>query len=78
MTSALARGLKAFGRFWWGFLVGDTPEFFVAMLVLVGLAVALRHDRDAAVVLLPLLTAAVLLGSAWRGRVRTKARSDRG
>lgn len=73
----LARGLRAFGHFWWDFLVGDTPELFVAMLALVGLAFALRHDGTAAVVALPLLAAASLVGSAWRGRVRARTR-DRG
>lgn len=74
MTKTLARWVKAFGHFWWDFLVGDTPEFFVAMLVLVGIAFALRHDRIAAVVLLPLLAILALLGSTWRGRVRARRR----
>lgn len=72
MTKSLARWVKAFGHFWWGFLVGDTPELFVVMLVLVGVAFALRHDQVAAVVLLPLLAILALLGSAWRGRVRSR------
>lgn len=71
---AVRRALRAFGHFWMDFLVGDTPELFVAMLVLVGLAFALRHDRVAAIVLLPVLAAAVLVGSAWRGRTRSSRR----
>jgi len=70
----LSRWARAFGHFWWDFLVGDTPELFVAMLVLVGVAFALHHDRVAAVVLLPLLCIGALLGSAWRGRRRTRGR----
>lgn len=70
VAETLARGVRAFGHFWWDFLVGDTPELFVAMLVLVGIAFALRHDRTAAIVLLPLLAAGALVASAWRGRVR--------
>jgi hypothetical protein len=73
----VTKGLRAFGHFWWDFLVGDTPELFVAMLALVGIAFALRHERVAAVVVLPLLAAAVLVASAWRGRVRLRARSGR-
>jgi hypothetical protein len=72
VTGALARWVKAFGHFWWDFLVGDTPELFVAMLVLVGVAFALRHDRIAAVVTLPLLAILALVGSAWRGRTRAR------
>jgi hypothetical protein len=67
---AVGRALRAFGHFWMDFLVGDTPELFVVMLVLVGLAFALRHDRVAAIVLLPVLAALALVGSAWRGRKR--------
>ena len=70
MSGALARWSRAFGRFWWEFLVGDTPELFVATLAIVGLAVALRHDRAAAVVALPATVIAVLAVSAWRGRRR--------
>lgn len=72
MMRAIARGARSFGHFWWDFLVGDTPELFVAMLFLVGIAFALRHERLAAVVLLPVLAAAALLGSTWRGRVRRR------
>ncbi len=75
MIDALARGVVAFGRFWWNFLVGDTPELFLAMLVLVGVAFALRHDRIAAVILLPVLAIAFLLASAYRGRAR-RSRPD--
>jgi hypothetical protein len=75
VREAVGRALRAFGHFWWDFLVGDTPELFVAMLVLVGVAFALRHERAAAVVLLPVLAAAALVGSAWRGRVRARGRS---
>lgn len=67
---AVGRALGAFGRFWWDFLVGDTPELFVAMLVLVGTAFGLRHERMAAVIVLPVLAVVFLVTSAWRGRVR--------
>ncbi|MGC8470999.1 MAG: hypothetical protein ACP5PM_01730 [Acidimicrobiales bacterium] len=76
MTRTVVRWAKAFGHFWWDFLVGDTPELFGAMLVLVGIAFALRHDRIADVVTLPLLAAAALTASAWRGRVRAQNRSE--
>jgi hypothetical protein len=69
-VTAIARGLKAFGAFWWDFLVGDTPELFVATLVLVGLALLLRHEHVLAVVLLPALAIAFLLASTFRGRRR--------
>ena len=73
---AVRRGLMALGRFWWDFLVCDTPELFVVMLVLVGLAFSLRHDRVAAVVLLPTLAAVAVVGSAFRGRRRPAPPED--
>ena len=70
MSAAIGKYVSAFGRFWWDFLVGDTPEVFVGVLVVVGAALALRHERAAAVVLVPLLTVAVLAMSTYRGRKR--------
>ncbi|MDA8310639.1 MAG: hypothetical protein M0Z46_08500 [Actinomycetota bacterium] len=75
MTGRLARWSKSFGHFWWDFLVGDTPELFLAMLVLVGVAYALRHERIADVVALPVLAIVALVASAWRGRARTKGQA---
>ncbi|HEY1827227.1 MAG TPA: hypothetical protein VGF87_04365 [Acidimicrobiales bacterium] len=68
--SAVVRALKAFGKFWWDFIIGDTPEVAVAVAVLIGLCFLLRSDRVVASVLLPLLAAGFLLASAWRGRKR--------
>jgi len=79
VTAAVVRALRAFGRFWWDFLAADTPELFIATLVLVGVAFALRRDRTADVVVLPLLAIVALVGSAWRGRVRgTSRRAQQG
>jgi hypothetical protein len=66
----ITRGVRAFGAFWWDFLVGDTPELFVATLVIVGLALLLRHQRVIAVILLPVLAIVFLLASTLRGRQR--------
>lgn len=71
MRASPTRGLRALGHFWWDFLIGDTPELFVAVLALVGTAYGLHHDRVAAVVVLPTMAIVFLLGSAWRGRVRS-------
>jgi len=66
----LARRLiVGFGRFWWDFLIGDTPELFVgavAVVSLIGL-VCLDHAlRTAAAVILPLLVAGLLGVSVWK------------
>jgi hypothetical protein len=64
----LRRAVRAFASFWWDFLVGDTPELFVATALIVGVALALRHHRDIAIVVLPVLAVAFLLISTLRGR----------
>ena len=75
MTKLLARGVKAFGKFWWDFLVGDTPELALATGIIVALAFLLDGDRLVGVILLPLLAAAFLLASTLRGRRRARGAS---
>lgn len=70
MKATLGKALRAFGHFWWDFLIGDTPELAVATLLLVGLAFAVDHNRLAGAVLLPLMAAVFLLISTVRGRRR--------
>jgi ABC-type transport system involved in cytochrome bd biosynthesis fused ATPase/permease subunit len=65
----LTKVTKGFGMFWWDFLVGDTPEIFVAVLVIIG-AIALLsvngHFNAAAATLLPVLAVLALGASVWR------------
>ena len=65
----VGRIVRGFGRFWWDFLVGDTPEVFVASVVTIGLIALVSdaaHWHRVGVVLLPLLVTATLVGSVWR------------
>ena len=60
--------LAAFGRFWWDFLVGDTPELFVGAVAVIGVVavVCLRPGlRQPAAFLAPVLVAGVLTVSVW-------------
>jgi glucose dehydrogenase len=67
-VNRVRRLARSFGDFWWDFLVGDTPELFVAGIVIVVVALLLRHHSTVAVILLPALAIASLVASAWRGR----------
>ncbi|MGH9297024.1 MAG: hypothetical protein ACRDZP_03500 [Acidimicrobiales bacterium] len=67
----MKRGLKAFAIFWWEFLVGDTPELLLAVLVVIGVAFALRHHRAAGIVVVLVAVIGFLGISTWRGRKRT-------
>jgi hypothetical protein len=71
-VSAITRAVRAFGLFWWDFLVGDTPELALATGAIVGLAFLLDGQRVAGAILLPLVAAAFLFVSTYRGRRRTR------
>ena len=63
------RWLTAFGRFWWEFLIGDTPELFVGAVAVVGVLALLSLYpglRTAAALRAPVLVAGVLTASIWR------------
>lgn len=66
------RVLRGFGRFWWDFLVGDTPELFIAALLIIGvvaLVSVVGHLNVLAIVLLPVMGVSALGISvlrAWR------------
>jgi hypothetical protein len=65
--------VAAFGRFWWEFLIGDTPELFVGAVLVVGLVALVCVDHAArawAAVLLPVLVAGLLGTSVWRAKRR--------
>ena len=49
--NTVGRLLRAFGLFWWDFLVGDTPELALATAALVGLAFLLAGNRVVAAIL---------------------------
>lgn len=68
--STITRALRAFGHFWWDFLVGDTPELALATGIIVALAFLISGERVVGVILLPLVAAGFLLLSAYRGRRR--------
>ncbi len=74
--SWVLRMLRGFGRFWWDFLVGDTPEIFLAALVVLGVVALISlvgHCNALAVVALPLL-AILTLGLSVRRASRASRR----
>ena len=66
-----ARLVVGFGRFWWEFLVGDTPELFVGTVLSLGLLALLGRVAGwnaVAVVTFPVLVLAMLTGTVLRAR----------
>ncbi len=68
--ATVGRWAAAFGRFWWDFLVGDTPELFVAVLVVIGLALALHRQGGLGAAVVILAAVGFVSLSTWRGRRR--------
>lgn len=66
---------KGFAMFWWDFLIGDTPELFIAALVTIGVVAVLSHlvhlNALAALALPVLATTALVLS------VRRAVRGER-
>jgi hypothetical protein len=65
------RLLMGFARFWWDFLIGDTPELFVAALTVIGVIALLSEAAGlnvAAIITLPLLVVASLGISLYRAQ----------
>jgi hypothetical protein len=62
--------ISSFGHFWYEFLIGENPDIFVGTLVVIGAALLLRHERTAAIIVVPLLALLFLVGSTYRGRQR--------
>jgi len=69
--SRIRRYGSAFGRFWWEFLVGDTPELLVGAVLAVGVVALLAHHgvgRAVTVTLMPVLVIALLGASVRRAQ----------
>ena len=70
----VVRGLIAFGRFWWDFLVGDTPELLIGVLIALGLVALLVKGPSvnaAGVAAFPGIVTVLLGLSVYRARPKT-------
>lgn len=75
--SLVVRLLKGFGMFWWDFLVGDTPELFVAAVVIIGVVAVISETWRAntvAVITLPVLAILALAFSVKRASDATRGK----
>jgi predicted exporter len=64
----IGRAVRSFGSFWWDFLIGDTPGLFAATVLIIVVALLLRHHRALAISVLPVMAAVSLVASVLRGR----------
>ncbi len=69
------RLLKGFAMFWWDFLVGDTPEIFVAVVLIIGVVSLVSvsgHAHSAGAAVLTVLAVLALGASVWRANRAVK------
>jgi hypothetical protein len=63
----IKKALRGFVMFWWNFLVGDTPELFVAVVAILGTAALFRTGHGRALMFaLPVMVVAALTTSVIR------------
>lgn len=62
------RWVKGFGRFWWDFVIGDTPGLTLGVVIAIGLGAIFAHTAHLGVVLVPLTVLAFLAVSLGRAR----------
>ena len=68
MSATMGRYLRAFGIFWYDFLVGDRPELFVgsiAILAAVWAAIQVGLEPGLAAVMLAALVVGLAAASLW-------------
>ena len=73
MTTA-RRVVVATGRGLWSFVVGDTPEFLVTVVIAVAFALVVRHVHALIDLGLPVIVVGSLAASVRRGRRRQGVR----
>ena len=64
------RGLKGFGAFWVDFLIGDSPEIAVGVVIILGLSFLVRGSPIASAIILPAAVVLLLAFSLMRGKSR--------
>ena len=60
------RRVRAFGRFWWNFVVGDDWQAALGIAIAIGITAALAAEKVAAWWFLPTAVAGVLAYSLYR------------
>lgn len=66
----MTRRVRAFGYFWWDFLLGDAPELAAGALVILLIAWGAKSLGVGDAILVPVGVGAVLTGSTIRGRAK--------
>jgi hypothetical protein len=57
--------IRSFARFWWNFIVGDDWRVALGLAGALGLTWLLTHNDEPAWWVLPIVVAALLVGSVW-------------
>ena len=65
---AIWKGIKSFVWFWQDFLVGDSPEIAVGVIIILGIAFGLHKSALASAIVIPVAVILLLSFSLLRGR----------
>lgn len=60
------RFIKGFGLFWKDFLVGDSPELVLGVIIILGVAYLSRNSHILDVILITILVLILLIITVWR------------
>ena len=66
MSRWVWRGMKSFARFWRDFLIGETPEIALGVVVILGLAFLVSHSPIAVELTIGVLAILLLAASVLR------------
>lgn len=64
------KAIKGFALFWVDFVIGDSPEIAIGVLLILGLAFLLHNSAILAAVIIPAATILLLVFSLWYGKNR--------
>ena len=64
------KGIRGFALFWVDFIIGDSPEIAVGVVIILGLSFAVRGSELASAIVIPGAAVLLLVFGVWHGRNR--------
>ena len=64
------KGIKGFGLFWVDFIIGDSPEIAIGVVIILGVAFAIRSSEIGSAIVIPAAVILLFTFGVWRGRNR--------
>ena len=68
--SVIWGAIKGFALFWVDFVIGDSPEIAIGVVLILGAAFLLHNSAIAAAIIVPAAVVLLLVFSLWYGKNR--------